>query len=160
MLSCQKGCKCSYMYRHLMIWKTQQIVDLLFFYTMFHGRWPPIFRQDRWNVVDHKRQKFWTKRKCLQHITAKESAYVYIFVYCWFGGRVSRVLPVFRLLWCQFSCHVGFFAQNWPNLVWNRHFLLFWARPCRLIWCSVGGLVGGCGARAVSRKTPIYFKNR
>ena len=28
---------------------------------------------------------------------------------------------------------------------------------CRLIWCPVGRLVGGCGARAVSRKTPIYF---
>ena len=28
---------------------------------------------------------------------------------------------------------------------------------CRLIWCLVGGLVGGCGARAVSRKTPIDF---
>ena len=27
----------------------------------------------------------------------------------------------------------------------------------RLIWCPVGGLVGGCGARAASRKTPIYF---
>ena len=27
----------------------------------------------------------------------------------------------------------------------------------RLIWCDVGGLVGGCGAQAVSRKTPIYF---
>ena len=26
-------------------------------------------------------------------------------------------------------------------------------RPCRLIWCTVGG----CGARAESRKTPIYF---
>ena len=25
------------------------------------------------------------------------------------------------------------------------------------IQCPVGGLVGGCGARAVSRKTPIYF---
>ena len=32
----------------------------------------------------------------------------------------------------------------------------FWVRRCRLIWCLVG-LVGGCGARAVSRKTPIYF---
>ena len=29
--------------------------------------------------------------------------------------------------------------------------------PCRLIWCPFGWLVGGCGARAVSRKTPIYF---
>ena len=28
---------------------------------------------------------------------------------------------------------------------------------CWLIWCPVGGLAGGCGARAVSRKTPIYF---
>ena len=28
---------------------------------------------------------------------------------------------------------------------------------CWLVWCPVGGLVGGCGARAVSRKTPIYF---
>ena len=27
----------------------------------------------------------------------------------------------------------------------------------RLIWCPVGGLVGGCGVRDVSRKTPIYF---
>ena len=27
----------------------------------------------------------------------------------------------------------------------------------RLIWCPVGGLVGCCDARAVSRKTPIYF---
>ena len=26
-----------------------------------------------------------------------------------------------------------------------------------LIWCPVDGLAGGCGARAVSRKTPIYF---
>ena len=24
-------------------------------------------------------------------------------------------------------------------------------------WSPVGGMVGGCGARAVSRKTPIYF---
>ena len=28
---------------------------------------------------------------------------------------------------------------------------------CWLIWCPVYGLAGGCGARAVSRKTPIYF---
>ena len=36
-------------------------------------------------------------------------------------------------------------------------FCSFWARPCRLIWCPVGGSVGSCGARAVSCKTPIYF---
>ena len=28
---------------------------------------------------------------------------------------------------------------------------------CRFIWCPVGGMVGGCGVWAVSRKTPIYF---
>ena len=32
-----------------------------------------------------------------------------------------------------------------------------WSWPCRLIWCPVGWLVGGCGPQAVSRKTPIYF---
>ena len=51
----------------------------------------------------------------------------------------------------------GFFAQKRPNLVQNWHFWSIWARPCRLIQCFVGGSVGGCGARAVSRKTPIYF---
>ena len=51
----------------------------------------------------------------------------------------------------------GFFAQKRPNLAQNWHFWSIWARPCRLIQCPVGGSVGGCGARAVSRKTPIYF---
>merc|ERR1712012_1134502 len=51
----------------------------------------------------------------------------------------------------------GFFAQKSPNLAQNWHFWSIWARPCRLIWCPVGWSVGGCGARAVSRKTPIYF---
>ena len=41
-------------------------------------------------------------------------------------------------------------SQNW-------HFWSIWARPCRLLQCPVSGSVGGCGARAVSRKTPIYF---
>ena len=41
------------------------------------------------------------------------------------------------------------FAQKRPNLAQNWH---FWS-----IWCPVGESVGGCGARAVSRKTPIYF---
>ena len=51
----------------------------------------------------------------------------------------------------------GFFAQKRPNLAQNWHFWSIWARACRLIQCPVGGSVGGCGARAVSRKTPIYF---
>ena len=43
--------------------------------------------------------------------------------------------------------------QIWPKIgiLWS-----IWARPCRLLWCPVGGSFGGCGARAVSRKTPIY----
>ena len=51
----------------------------------------------------------------------------------------------------------GFVAQNRPNLAQNWHFWSIWARPCRVIQCPVGGSVVGCGARAVSRKTPIYF---
>ena len=51
----------------------------------------------------------------------------------------------------------GFFAPKRPNLAQNWHFWLIWARPCRFFRCPVGGSVGGCGARAVSRKTPIYF---
>ena len=51
----------------------------------------------------------------------------------------------------------GFFAQKRPNLAQNWHFWSIWARPCKLIQCPIGGLVGGCGARAVSCKTPIYF---
>ena len=50
----------------------------------------------------------------------------------------------------------GFFAQKRPNLAQNWHFWSIWAR---LIQCPVDGSVGGCGARAVSRKTPIYFMN-
>ena len=46
-----------------------------------------------------------------------------------------------------------FLPKNDQN--WN--FWSIWARPCRFFWCPVGGSVGGCGARAVSRKTPIYF---
>ena len=45
--------------------------------------------------------------------------------------------------------------QIWPKIGIRS----IWARPCRLIQCPVGGSVGGCGARAVSRKTPIYFIN-
>ena len=50
-----------------------------------------------------------------------------------------------------------FFAQKRPNLAQNWQFWSIWARPCRHIQCPVGGSVGGCGARAVSRKTPIYL---
>ena len=51
----------------------------------------------------------------------------------------------------------GIFAQKRPNLAQNWHFWSIWAMQCRLIWCPVGESVGGCGARSVSRKTPIYF---
>ena len=51
------------------------------------------------------------------------------------------------------------FAPKPPNFARNWHFWSFWARLCWLIWCPVGGLVGGYGAQAVSRKTPIYFIN-
>ena len=56
-----------------------------------------------------------------------------------------------------FPLKKGFFAQKRPNLAQNWHFWSIWARPFRLLRCPVSGSVGGCGARAVSRKTPIYF---
>ena len=58
---------------------------------------------------------------------------------------------------CQIWSFLGIFAQKRPNLAQNWHFWSILARPCRLIWCFVGGSFGGCDARAVSRKTPIYF---
>ena len=42
--------------------------------------------------------------------------------------------------------------QIWPKIGIFGQF-----GPCRLIRCPVGGSVGGCGTRAVSRKTPIHF---
>ena len=50
-----------------------------------------------------------------------------------------------------------FLPKKRPNLAQNWLFWSIWAMPCRLIQCPVGGSVGGCGARAVSCKTPIYF---
>ena len=52
---------------------------------------------------------------------------------------------------------IRIFCPKRTKLGRDWHFCSFWDRPCRLIWCPVDGLVGGCGARAVSRKTPIYF---
>ena len=54
---------------------------------------------------------------------------------------VTKLLisPVKKRIFCTKTTKFGIFVHCW------------------LIWCPVGGLVGGCGARAVSRKTPIYF---
>ena len=73
----------------------------------------------------------------------------------------TRCLGGFSVMWVTklliSPVKKGFFAQKQPNLAQNWHFWSIWARPCRLIRCPVGGSVGGCGARAVSRKTLIYF---
>ena len=50
---------------------------------------------------------------------------------------------------------LGFLAQKWPNLAQN---MLSWAH-IGLAGSFGALLIGGCGARAVSRKTPIYFIN-
>ena len=42
------------------------------------------------------------------------------------------------------------FAQNWL-------FCSFWAWPCWLIWCPVGGLAGGCGAGFISQDTYLLY---
>ena len=46
----------------------------------------------------------------------------------------------------------GFLSKN--NQIWPKIGIFV---HCWLIRCPVGGLAGGCGAWAVSRKTPIYF---
>ena len=47
-------------------------------------------------------------------------------------------------------------AKNWPILTIFPGPGEFDAyRPYRLTWCPIGWLVGGCGTRTVSRKTPI-----
>merc|ERR1712173_380169 len=70
----------------------------------------------------------------------------------------TSCLDGFLLCWYQnfylLPKKLGFLAQKRPNLAQNWHFWSIWAR---LIQCPVDGSVGGCGARAVSRKTPIYF---
>ena len=71
---------------------------------------------------------------------------------CQFRAKFGRFLAK-----TTFRLNVKTAVPNRPNLAQNWHFCSFWARPCRLIWCPVGGLVGGCGAQAVSCKTPIYF---
>ena len=47
-------------------------------------------------------------------------------------------------IFCPKTTKIGIFGQFGPGYAGN-------------IRCPVGGSVGGCGARAVSRKTPIYF---
>ena len=58
-----------------------------------------------------------------------------------FGPKTAKFGPkyAFLVIFCPRTTKFGIFVH------------------CRLIWCPVGGLVGGCGARAVSCKTPIYF---
>ena len=57
------------------------------------------------------------------------------------------IFPVEIRIFCPKTTKFG------PKLAFL--FILGQALPAN--WCPVGGLVGGCGARAVSRKTPIYF---
>ena len=56
-----------------------------------------------------------------------------------FGQKMAQIGPKY----------LAIFGPKRPNLNQNRH---FWS-----IMCPVGESVGGCGARAVSLKTPIYF---
>ena len=52
---------------------------------------------------------------------------------------------------------IRIFARIHPNLARNWHFCSFWARPCWLILCPVGGLVGGCGAVCISQDTYLLY---
>ena len=59
-----------------------------------------------------------------------------------FSSKKKDFLPQNDQIWPK----IGIFGQFGPGHA-----------ACRLIQCPVGGSFGGCGARAVSRKTPIYF---
>ena len=72
----------------------------------------------------------------------------------WLWQAVSRKTPIYlRYSLFNFSQNRPYFLPKndpiWPKIGIFVH--------CWLIWCPVVGLVGGCGARAVSRKTPIYL---
>ena len=90
--------------------------------------------------------------------------------YCPFLHILSNAQPktnvnkVPRLVFCYVGNKTYDFSSKKKKIPKTTKFgpklAFFWsirARPCRLIQCPVGWSVGGCGARAVSRKTPIYF---
>ena len=59
---------------------------------------------------------------------------------------------VFSVVWVQ----IRIFGPDTAKFCPKNAFLGTY-RPCRLIWCPVAWLLGGCCAWAVSRKTPIFF---
>ena len=73
----------------------------------------------------------------------------------------TRCLGGFSVMWVPkpllSPVKIRIFALKRHKFAQKMHFWSFWARPWRLIWCPVDRLVGGCGARAVSRKISIYF---
>ena len=91
-----------------------------------------------------------------------------LFLFGYFGPNIGifahLVLRLTKKQWWAFR-YVGnktfdFSSKNQDFLPKNDQILPeigIFVRPCRLIQCPVGGLVGGCGARAVSRNMPIYF---
>ena len=73
----------------------------------------------------------------------------------------TRCLGDFSVMWVPklllSPVKIRIFALKRHNFAQKLHSWSFSAGLCRLIWCPVGGLVGGCGPPALSRKTPIYF---
>ena len=109
---------------------------------------------------------FWLKNS----ITSKLKSGVWfcdkIFVPRFLGGRSTIGPDIWKLcllmyaIWMFLGIHLSrprnFVISPWKIRIFCPK-LAFLFILGRLIWCPVGGLVGGCGARAVSRKTPIYF---
>ena len=74
----------------------------------------------------------------------------------------TRCLGGFSVMWVTklliSPVKKGFFAQKQPNFAWNWHFWSFWATPCRLVWCPVGGLVVGLWrAGCISQDTYLLY---
>ena len=67
----------------------------------------------------------------------------------WFSGMCLPKLFLPHKIIRMFGPKTAIFAPKYSFICTYR--------PCLLIWCILGRLVGGCGARAVSRKTLIHF---
>ena len=74
--------------------------------------------------------------------------------YCHFSHLLSNARPKTIRTRC-----LGGFSVIWVTklLISPVKKRIFCPKRPNFIQCPIGGSVGGCGARAVSRKTPIYF---
>ena len=84
---------------------------------------------------------------------------VYVYVYVFNTKKVSYWNPDMRVpkFLLPDPKKIGFWAPKRPNMAQKCQPEIGISDHGWPIWCPVDGFAGGCGAGAVSRKTPIYF---